>query len=88
MFGEIDRYVSDALEEKKFYTKDKESWAAATIGCTRDAKTGEIVNGSIYIHTSGGMYYKAHNYRYALEKAEWLVKEWDKKNWEAEDDLE
>ena len=75
---------SEVVCSKTFTANDDKSTATAKLTITRDTKTGEVVNSSVGVMTSGGWFYSTQNYGQALDTAQAIVEHWNAGDYEWE----
>lgn len=75
---------SEVVCSKTFTANDDKATATAKLTITRDTKTGEVVNSSVGVMTSGGWSYNTQNYGQALDTAQAIVEHWNAGDYEWE----
>ena len=76
--------MKDEVVCSKTFTAVDNSTATAQLTITRDTKTGEVVNSSVGVMTSGGWFYDTQNYGQALDTAQAIVEHWNAGDYEWE----
>ena len=76
--------MKDEVVCSKTFTAVDNSTATAQLTITRDTKTGEVVNSSVGVMTSGGWFYNTQNYGQALDTAQAIVEHWNAGDYEWE----
>lgn len=78
------RMKDEVVCSKTFTANDDKATATAKLTITRDTKTGEVVNSSVGVMTSGGLFYNTQNYGQALDTAQAIVEHWNAGDYEWE----